>query len=348
MKRSVGITVIAVLSLTGSILVLLMGILMLVIMAIAPSPHSAASPFSPAVFKVVMVLAAMLYVLPAIWGIATSIGLFRLSNWARISIIVFSALLVLIGSFSALSTLVIPIPTTGKGYDSSTAFALRSAMEIVWLVLMAIGVWWLVFFNRTKVKGQFTRAAILPVSSPASVFALQQPKDSFTPTFTSPIARRPLSFTIIAWLLLVGCLFMPLGLFLHSPAILLTRILTGWPATLLYVLFFAISLYIGVGLLRFKLLAREIAIWYFAFTFVNSAIFYFARGGRERMLLLLSAQGKIFPWMGMLQSNSNLPIDPTPMFRLMSVVGLLPIRLIIYFLITRKKAFEDAAVAHAV
>jgi hypothetical protein len=347
MKRSVGITVIAVLSLIGSILVLLMGILMLVIMAIVPSPHSAASPFSPAVFKVVMLLAAMLYVLPAIWGIATSVGLFRLSNWARISIIVFSVLLVLMSGLTALTTLVIPMPSTGNGYDSATTFAIRSVMVIVWLALLAIGVWWLVFFNRARVKQQFTTAATPLSSAPEGMIAVQQSEGSFSPPASTLAPARPLSFTIIAWLLLAGCLFMPVGLFLHSPAIFLTRILTGWTAVLLYGLFFAINLFVGIGLLRFKLLAREIAIGYFAFAFVNTAVFYLAPGGQGRMVSLLSIQGNMFPWMAALQNSSGLGIDPTPMFRLMSVVGLLPIPVILYFLITRKRAFEKAASAKA-
>lgn len=116
MNRSVGVTVIAVLALLGSGLALLMGILMLVVMGVAPVPTQPGFPASPAFFRVMLLAASLVYVLPAIWGILTGIGLFQLKNWARISTIVFSVLLTLMGGFSALTALLIqflPVPAGG-------------------------------------------------------------------------------------------------------------------------------------------------------------------------------------------------------------------------------------------
>jgi hypothetical protein len=87
----------------------------------------------------------------AAWGIATSIGLFRLRNWARLSILVFSVLLVLMSAPSGLMALLMPFPAP-RGADPSFTTVMRVGMGAFWLGLLAIGIWWLVFFNRAKVK----------------------------------------------------------------------------------------------------------------------------------------------------------------------------------------------------
>lgn len=336
MKRSVGVTVIAVLSLIGSICTLLMGILLFVVLVFVSPPNTRDLSTSPAVGKVILAFAALIYILPAIWGIVSGVGLFRLANWARISIMVFAAFLVLISAFAGLGTLLMPMPPT---VDPSAMVTIRAVMGVVWLALMGIGIWWLVFFNRAMVKVQF----LAPASTPSpQAFDGQMP--GLQPaTVQTPAQLRPLSFTIIAWFLLAGCLFMLPFLLLHPVAILLTRIVTGWPATLIYAAFLGISLYIGIGLLRFKPFACEIGIGYYLFTFLNAAIFYLAPGARSRMTLLMSAQNSMFPWMRLSQRNPGFTFDPTPMIMFGGLAGLVFVLVPLYFLITRKQAFERAA-----
>src|SRR5262249_60830903 len=64
---------------------------------------------SPQVFRAILVLGTLMYLLLAIWGLASRIGLFRLRNWARNSTIVFSALFILMGGFGGLGALVLLI-----------------------------------------------------------------------------------------------------------------------------------------------------------------------------------------------------------------------------------------------
>jgi hypothetical protein len=338
MKRSVGVTAIAVLSLIGSVCVLLMGILMFVVLVFVPPPNSRDFAASPAVGKWILAFAALIYILPAIWGIITSVGLFRLANWARISIIVFSVLMITMSAFAGLGTLLIPIPQTG-GADPSVMVGIRIVMSAIWVTLLGIGVWWLLFFNRSKVKVQFSASA---PSFPETVDG-QMPFGLQPAIVQTPAQLRPLSFTIIAWFALVGSLFMLPFLLLHPVAILLTRIVTGWPATLFYTAFLGISLYIGIGLLRFKPLAREIAIGYYLFALLNSAIFYLAPGARERVRSLINIQNSMFPWMRLTRVNPGFTFDPTPMILLGGLAGLLLVLVPLYFLITRKQAFEIAA-----
>ena len=347
MKRSIGVTVIAVLSLLGSLFTLLMGGLMIALPFFSAAPSSKDSPFTPQFFKVMMFGAALMYILPAAWGIATSIGLFKLKEWARISIIVFSVLLTLMSVFGGLMFLVLPMPPTpNQPTDLHIATAVRVFMATFTGALVGIGVWWLVFFTRPKVKEQFVPPQPLAGGAPVGVTGSM-------PGFSAqvnapPIPRRPLSLTVIACLLLAGCLFMPMGLWLRLPGILLTWVLTGWPATLYYAVMIVVQLYVGIGLLRLKPVARTVGVAYYAFFFVNMAVFYLAPGGRSRMVEMMQKSQASMPW---IQSQSAQYWDPiqymssTPYLVFMAITGLTCTLGPIYFLITRKEAFEKAAAA---
>src|SRR5712672_2080606 len=112
MPRSTGVTVISILSLLGSVLTLALGLLVLVVTIFVPSGQTPQFPGSPAMFKAFMAAASLAYLLPAIWGAATAIGLWKLKSWARISMIVFSVLLILMAAFAGLVMVVMPFPST--------------------------------------------------------------------------------------------------------------------------------------------------------------------------------------------------------------------------------------------
>jgi hypothetical protein len=341
MKRSADVTVIAVLSLIGSILTLGVGVLVLVVMTLAP-PHLEEFPAAPAYFKLLLAIGAMFYLLPAIWGIVTSVGLFRLSKWARISIIVFSCLLILISGFSGLISMFVPVRPPTAGSNPAFLFSIRAIMAAFWLTLLAIGIWWLIFFTRTRVKQQFD-VLELPLS-PAmpETFAGGVPQPPTLPA--SRLApERPVSFTVIAWFLLVGCFFIPAGLIFHFPVVLFTKIIAGWTAGAYYIALTAIGLYVGIGLLRFQPLARTVGVVYYSFFLINSAVFYLAPGARNRIKALFDAQSTMFPGMRFWQDRPELQVDMTLPILLGGVMGLVFVLIPLYFLITRKQAFEAAA-----
>jgi len=334
---------IAVLALLGSALCLLMGIFMLAVPLLAPLPNPAESPLAPGFFKLMMWLSALFYLGPAVWGTLTGIGLLRLKEWARISTIVFSVLLIAMNGFGLLMFLLIPFPTSpSQAVDPSVITGVRVFAGAFALTLLSVGVWWLVFLNRAKVKQQF--------ATPAAVVAGGMAPESMLPFPVVPVAivprrpDRPLSLTIIAWLLLVGCLFIPLNLVWHGPAILFTRIITGWAAALYFLSLAAIHLYIGIGLLRLNPTARTVGIAYFLFVLMNTVVFYFAPDGESRMLDLIQRSQSSFPWM---QPPPHLAfsLDMKPFLRMGMVAGLLGVLLPLYFLITRKAAYERAVAA---
>jgi hypothetical protein len=345
MKRSAGVTAIAILSLIGSAFELLLGALFVLVALLAPIPSAPEIPYSPAYFKAMFWGIAIFHALLAAWGILTGIGLFRLKEWARISTIIFSVLLILQSSFGLLLALVMPILARQIQAVDPSALAIGSIFIAVFsLALLGLGIWWLVFFLRKKVREQFASAraafSALPVLEGSSPILSQ----SATSPLPNP-AKRPLSFTIIAWFMLVSCLFIPLNIFLRAPAVLLTKLLSGWPATTYFIAFLILHLYIGIGLLRMRLPARVVAIAYFCFGFVNGAVYYLAPGANSRILDLIRKSQELFQWMQPFPNQQLLVLDFKPLLTIGACIGMAVVLVPLYFLITRKAAFEKAAAA---
>jgi hypothetical protein len=340
MNRSAGVVVIAVISLLGSALVFLMGVLMLVLAFVMPIPSQGDAQIPAGFGKAIFILGSLVYLLPAIWGIASGIGLWGMKNWARISTIVFSVLLLLMGGFDFVVFLLIPVfPTStasGGAIDPAIMSAMRFGMAGFSLAICCLGIWWLVYLTRASVKQQFIP---IPSSYPVQDSALfPRPNAQSKP-------QRPLSFTVLAWFLLVCCLFFPLSMLMHAPAVFLTKIVTGWPASIYALAMTAACFYIGIGLLRFQLTARLVAIGYFAFAVINSAVFFLAPGRSARVQALLDRQQEMFPWMQSMQGAFRPRLNMAPMIILGSGMGLIFTAVVLYFLITRKQAFETAAAA---
>lgn len=349
MRRSVGVTVAAVIALTGSVFTLLMGVLMLAVLAFAPVAASAQLP-SPVFVKVMLVFVSLMYLVPGGLGVFTGIGLWRLRNWARISILVFSVLLMCMAVFSGLLTMVIPFPPSpGRPMPASFVLGFRLFMTGSWLALLGLGIFWLVFFTRAKVKAQFVPA--LTAGMPSFATGVSSPLTASS-TFPMPAvpeasavtkSARPLSITIIAWLLLAGCAFLPFNFLLHTPAVLFTRLVTGTPAAVWYGALVVIQFAIGYGLLKLKPAARVAAIAYFGFGCLNMAVFYCAPGATARVQALFESEKAMFPWMQMVPSTSQFQVSATPFIVIGVVGGLIGALVPIYFLVTRKQAFEKAA-----
>jgi hypothetical protein len=346
MKRSIGVTVIAVLSLLGSLFMLLMAALMAAMPFFLPKLPNDNTALPPGFFKSMMLISAIVYTLPAIWGIVTSIGLFRLKEWARISIIVFTVLLILTSGFGGLMAVLVPMPTPpNQPTDANVTAGVRVFMAVFAGTMVTIGVWWLVFFTRPKVKQQFVPARALvtdpPLAPPDSIASFSEP------TSTPPVPQQPLSLTILAWLMLVGAVFIPFNIWLRVPGVFLLWVVSGWPAIAYFVVFGLAHLYVGVGLIRLKLMARSVGVAYYVFVFVNMVVFYVAPGARSRILdLHQKAQASMW-WIprAPAQTWSQDWVLSTP-FRVLTVsFGLIWILVPLYFLVTRKDAFEKAAAA---
>ncbi|MFL6386056.1 MAG: hypothetical protein ACJ71U_01090 [Terriglobales bacterium] len=367
-NRSAGITVIAILQLLGSALLLVLAALMAFAMIVATPPANDPR-LPPMYFTVMRVVLPLFYAVPAVWGIITAVGLLQLKNWARISTIVISILLIVFGVFGILTSMVFflkPPPT--PGVDPKIFTIIGAATALCALAQIGIGIWWMVFFNRAAVKAQFLPqpfpypqagqgadpyAISMPHSATPPPPSLTTPPGAATPTDVAPLPTppiaalnrpaRPLSISIIAWFILAGCIFLPFSIVLRAPTMLFTAILTGWRAVILLSLFGALHLYMGIALLKMKSSGRLVGMGYYIFGLLNTAIFYLAPGRSARITRLLDAEQSIFPWLRSAQTDSPFMGDITPVLVIGAIFGIAVCVVFLYFLAAAKPAFDKAA-----
>ena len=305
MNRSSGVTVIAVFALLGSLLCLAMGCLTGLAFLLGSSTKSVEPAAQPMV-KFGLIVGLLFLLIPAIWGISSSIGLFRLQPWARISALIFSGLLIFFGIASPLFLLAIPMPPP-PNVNPDVMTGIKIGISGFYLILAAIGTWWMVFLTRPAVKLQFQGGGV-PVPPP----------------------RRPLSITIIAWLLIVSACFVPINLAMHFPGVLFGVVITGWAANLYLLLFGAAAVAGGIGLLRLEPVGRFVSIGYFVFGILNGLVTWLLPGSAERTAKMFAAM------------PAYLRTQPPPTFNpLAMAVFTLPLMLVpLYFLVKHKLAFD--------
>jgi hypothetical protein len=199
------------------------------------------------------------FVALAAWGILTAVGLIRLRRWARYSILVIGGVLALFGLISFLFTLLmtlVPLPVPAN-LDASQAHTTLTMVKVVFgvmafghAIVCAIGVSWLVYFNRQQVRDAFGSAI-----------------------GTVEEIRRPILISVLAVLNLIGAVFCLIFIFIPLPAILFGWVLEGWGKAALYLIFAALAASVGVGLWQLKEWGRLLALALQAFGIVYSSVY---------------------------------------------------------------------------
>jgi hypothetical protein len=304
-NRPGGVTVSAVFLILGSMFVALIGVAMLFARSFAP-PTTPQPPF----FETIMIVSACLFFVLALWGGLAAFGLFRMRPWARLSILVIGALLMIFFGIS-LAMFLFATQQMPEFQTSGRAGSILGVFVGIYSIPILAGLWWLIYFNRAPVKAAFLEGVQAP---------------------TGPV--RPLSITVIAWHLVAFAVLTPLALWIHFPALLLGMFLTGWAAALVYCGYAIIELFIGVGLLRLKPWSLTAAVWFCLFVMLNSVVFAFVPDTNAK---LLAAMKSMFPDI----SASAGSIEPTPPI-LNAAIGVLMAALPLYYFVTRKRAFLDA------
>ena len=254
MPRSAGITVSAVVVFIGSAFTILCGAIMVLASAFLLKSSPAAN--LPANLSYFMVIEAVVFFGFGSWGVATGVELINMKQWARISMLVFAAILMFISLPAALFIAVIPLPnTTDPNLPSNFMTLMRAGMAVFYAIFAALGGFWLYFFNKKNVKAQFgeerpvmeSAAADLPLGTPIAAPSASQ-------------RARPLSITIIGWFLLVGSAFTPLYLLFSSsffpgvqlPMFFLGFFFFGRSTFVILIVWMAAQMVGAVGLLKLK------------------------------------------------------------------------------------------------
>jgi hypothetical protein len=316
MKRPVGIVLTSILQFLGSLWVLLVAAAMFIIPLFAP--HTSTSQLQlPAGFF--FAIGAMYLTFAAI-GIATAVGVFRLKRWSRYSTLIFAGILVFTGLMLALVIVLMPFPTPPSKPSSprpdNFMLVFNTVMVLIGLAIAGLGGWWLYYFSRNAIRARF---------------------ESETSSGIANASGRPLSLVALAILNLFGLPWMLVGAWIAFPISFFGVIVKGGPARLIYLLFAALSLYLGIGLLRLLPASRSVAIGFYIYGFVNSLLFCALpdREGRCQRLLMESLRIWHVP-------NTATQSAPFGWWAWEGLIVSAAISAVaIYFLITRRFAFES-------
>jgi hypothetical protein len=329
MKRPAGVTIAAAMVLLGSALTLLSAAFMIFATAMMPAAAS-----TPAFTRDAGLIVAVLMLGLAGWGIATGSNLLRVREWARISMIMFSGLLLVMAVPGLLMMLVMPLPNPpasayppGAGIPSPEHLmtAVRVVMAVFYALLALLGGWWIYFFNSKPVREMFRGAATAQSSTWAPAV--------LAPSEIPGMPKRPVSITIIAYLTLVGACMFPILNILHLPLTFLGFFFTGGKATLIIVGYMSVQLLMAYGLLKLEMWGRGLAIYYFNFAIFNSVISVILPGAQARYEEAMSSmQGSL----GLPPSQFQVPLWTSLLFSLPMIA------IQLWFVVTRKKAFEGS------
>src|ERR1700693_1019687 len=341
MPRSTGITVSAVVVIIGSAFTVLSGVLILLVSALALNSSRAAD--APVNLRYILIIEALVAFGFGGWGLAAGVGLIKTKEWARISTLVYAAILIIFSLSAALAMAIIPLPDTPSANDPNHPFnvilLVRVSLTLLYAMFAALGGYWLYFFNTQKVNAQFrpqplTEVGQLEVSgSPSGIPVVR---------FGPDRGARPLSITIIGWYLIIASALAPLSVLftntlfsrLKLPFFFLGFFFSGSSSYLLLMVWMTVQLIAAVGLLKLKSWGLYTTITLQCLALLNIVMMVTIPANRLRFqqvmeTLRFSPGGRMyyspsmFPmWIGML---SSIPI----------------VVVILFFLLSQKKYFNS-------
>jgi len=249
MKRPIGLILSAIaLGVAAFFLLLLTALTALASIFAQQQPSIAATPH----FAVYLMLAVSgFYAVLAIWAIFTVIGILRLRSWGRYSILIIGGGLAVIGVLAAAFSLLFSrtmLPAFQAQQPTANPHLMSFILMVVaafYLLIAAIGVWWLVYFNLRSVREIFSNPDML-VPSSANV--------------SGNFSRTPTAIKIIGGFLLFSALCCLVCAFLPFSAFMFGFIIAPGATHIIYVGFAAVAAFAGYGLLRLKESARLLTI----------------------------------------------------------------------------------------
>jgi hypothetical protein len=338
MPRSTGITVSAVVVIIGSAFALLCGAMMLLGSVFAlNSSHAADAPVN---LGYVLIIEAFFTFGFGAWGLASGIGLLKTKEWARISTLVYAAILVVLSVPTALALALLPLNTPSVN-DPNPPFNIMLMVRIggtlVYALFAALGGFWLYFFNTQKVKSQFRGQQFSMAAGQAEGTGV--PSEISGVRFGPDQRARPLSITIIGWYLIISSAFAMLSvvfaniLFSRLPLFFLGLFLFGPGAYLLLSVWMTVQVVAAVGLLKLKSWGLYATVALQCLALLNMVMIVAIPANRLRFQEIMES----FRFSAGGQMYQSMPMFPM----WIGLLGSLPIIVaILFFLISQKKYFS--------
>jgi hypothetical protein len=247
-----------------------------------PTPSGNTPTAPPPGFVVVAVLAmAFLSLLMAVWSIATLIGLAGLRNWARYSVLVIGGCMAGFGTLAIFGVIVaatvMPQAAPTPNLPPHTMQVILAFYGFLYAIVVAIGVWWLVYFNQRKTKAYFLPqyAADHGLYPPAYPGPYPPSYSGAPPLPYDPPAqssRAPTAIIVLACFFLLGALSCLVIAVIPMPGFFIGLVIPRPGSIFLYLGFALISGLIGAGFLRTDNRARLLCYAYLAICLVNMLV----------------------------------------------------------------------------
>jgi len=316
-KPSVAVLISGILAILGSAFAILGIAFTLVTLYLIPLPATA--PVTPSFVKSIATLSMLIFLGIAVFGVFTGVGVIRLKNWARISILIFSGLTVFLGGAILFFLVATPLPVNPTGPQLNPG-ALKAIVLLVYGIPVLIGIWWLVLFNLRGSKAQFAA----------------------TPSETSPgissVPSCPLPVQIIAVFYLFSLLSVIVIPLLHLPipAVIFGHALYGLAGKALFVLTGLVFVIGAIGLLKLKKWSYPLVLGIQGFWLFSGVVTIFSPTYPRLMQEMLSQMH--FP------EDTPFPYSMRQL-RFFSSFGLLFAVLVIGILVYYRRRFMEAASA---
>jgi hypothetical protein len=305
----------------------------------ATTPGSSAPPVAAKFLLYFDIGFSLFLALLATWVILTIVGLLRLRNWGRISVLIIGGCLTVLGGLATLGFVLLLIfqfqstSTNPPGLPPNlpphfTTFVL-AFVAFSYACFAAVGVWWLIYFNRTSVKAFFVRPAIDIYGH--VIDSLYTPPPSSMP---SRFANVPVAIVILACFFFLSTLSCAMMAFMPFPAFLFGFVLTGPAKLILYLTFAVLSGFIGYGLLRLDNRARIATLAFLSFGLVNMTSILLP-WGRSQFLLYNQQMMHTFQLPG---EPTSLQPDHAYAFLIVGGVGVLIFNGFLFWLLQRNRS----------
>ncbi len=281
MKRPIGLILSAIV--LGLIALLLLLIAALMAFSGTFAAHQPAFAASRHFILYLMLAIGAFYAVLTVWAILTVIGILRLRQWGRYSILIIGGGLAAFNLFTAVFTILSRTVLSGltpqqPPVDPHITAVVTTFMVGINLLFAAVGIWWLIYFNLRSIRNLFNSPApfqtyYAPLSPKAysTTSTFNRPAKPSNGFFSSP-AHAPTAIKIIGWFLLIGpVLCLPL-VFLPVTAFLLGFIIPVRVSHFLFLAICVIAACMGYGLLKLRNYARLATIVFVSFGLLNSAV----------------------------------------------------------------------------
>ena len=253
-KPSASIVASAIVAIIGSLLVILIASIG-VLGTLLVKTGTTLTPQPPGARTMSLVMLAVFGAF-GIFGICSAVGVWRLRNWARLSFLIYSVVMVFM-CVVGLAVVWLILPSLPDAQQQAATF-LRVFMVIMYGLPAAIGGWWLFLFTRKDIARQFQAEPLMM-------------EDGVTPVPAKPTC--PLPIAILAGFSLFSACCFPILLMLPTPKILMFfgHLISGRPVIAFYALI-SITLGVsGIGLLQLRRWSYTLTIGYHLF-FLASAV----------------------------------------------------------------------------